>query len=218
MWRRRRSKPSTRFSRGRPAIPRKSGARRHRRQRKREGPEGSLADARPDGKRGTGLRSTEERTEPRCRLFFGDFLFFLLLLFLLLFLLFGDGRGRGGGGGHRDGSLQGLVDVHAFQRGREGLHAGLIDLHTGGRQDFLQIVLVHRLAGRVQDQRAIDVFHLCSPPCSIHHPICERSSSSAAPGARAARASIWAWALANRSLTVSFVGNSDSTARLMASV
>src|SRR5439155_913722 len=39
------------------------------------------------GDRGSG--STEERTEPRCRLFFGDFLFFLLLLFLLLFLLVG---------------------------------------------------------------------------------------------------------------------------------
>src|SRR5205807_7938818 len=114
-----------------------------------------------------GSGSTEERTESRCRLFFGDFLFFLLLLFLLLFLLFGGGRGRGGGGGQRDGGLPGLVVVHAFQRGREGLHAGLIDLHAGSRQDFLQVVLVHRLAGRVQDQRAIDVFHLCSPPCSI---------------------------------------------------
>src|SRR2546421_11621240 len=70
-----------------------------------------------------GSGSTEERTEPRCRLFFGDFLFFLLLLFLLLFLLFGGWLCRGGGGGHCDGALQRLVEAIAFRRGPQRLPA-----------------------------------------------------------------------------------------------
>src|SRR5439155_393900 len=61
--------------------------------------------------------------------------------------------------------LEGLVDVHAFQRGGQGLHAGLVDLHAGRREDLLQVLLVHGLAGGVQDQRPVHIFHLSSPPC-----------------------------------------------------
>src|SRR5712691_9788373 len=115
--------------------------------------------------RATGL-TAEERTQARGRLFLGDFLFFLLFLFLLLFFLLG-GRGcRGSGGRHRDGGLEGLVDVHAFQRSGQGLHASLVDLHSGGCEDLLQVLLVHRLPGRMQDQRPVHIFHLSSPPCS----------------------------------------------------
>src|SRR2546428_9360468 len=113
------------------------------------------------------LGLAEERTQARSRLFLGDLLFFLLLLFLLLFLLLGGRRCRGRGGRHRDGGLQGLVDVHAFQRGGQGLHAGLVDLHPGRGEDLLQVLLVDRLAGRVQDQRPIHIFHSSSPPCSL---------------------------------------------------
>src|SRR3989442_1065054 len=64
MWRRRRSKPSTRFSRKRQVIPRKSGARRHKRQRKREGPEGSLADARPRREERVGAAPVQPKSAP----------------------------------------------------------------------------------------------------------------------------------------------------------
>src|SRR2546422_4571812 len=64
MWRRRRSKPSTRFSRKRQVIPRKSGARRHKRQRKREGPEGSLADARPRREERVGGAPVQPKSAP----------------------------------------------------------------------------------------------------------------------------------------------------------
>src|SRR5213593_4566795 len=112
------------------------------------------------------LGLAEERTQARGRLFLGDFLFFLLFLFLLLFFLLGGRRCRGSGGRHRDGGLQGLVDVHAFQRSGQGLHASLVDLHSGGREHLLQVLLVHRLPGRVQDQRPVHIFHSSSPPCS----------------------------------------------------
>src|SRR5256885_10368347 len=79
-----------------------------------------------------GSGSTEERTEPRCRLFFGDFLFFLLLLFLLLFLLFGGGRRRGGGGGPRGRGRERPPGVLTFPGGLEGLHAGLIGVRARG--------------------------------------------------------------------------------------
>src|SRR5256886_13502476 len=64
MWRRRPSKPSTRFSRKRQVIPRKSGARRHKRQRKREGPEGSLADARPRREERVGAAPVQPKSAP----------------------------------------------------------------------------------------------------------------------------------------------------------
>src|SRR5438445_2850067 len=113
------------------------------------------------------LGLAEERTQARSRLFLGDLLFFLLLLFLLLFLLLGGRRCRGSGGRHRDGGLQGLVDVHAFQRGGQSLHAGLVDLHPGRGEDLLQVLLAHGLAGRMQDQRPVHIFHSSSPPCCL---------------------------------------------------
>src|SRR3990170_721312 len=112
-----------------------------------------------NGGRAPGLQA-EERTQARSGLFLRDLLLFLLLLVLLL----GCGCGRGSGGGHRDGRLQGLVDVHALERGGQGLHAGVVDLHARRGEDLLQVLLADGLPGRVQDQRPIDVFHAFSPP------------------------------------------------------
>src|SRR2546428_12771184 len=64
MWRRRRSKPSTLFSRKGQVIPGKSGARRPKRQRKREGPEGSLADARPRREERVGAAPVQPKSAP----------------------------------------------------------------------------------------------------------------------------------------------------------
>src|SRR3990170_3562182 len=112
----------------------------------------------------------EERTQARSRLFLRNLLLFLLLFLLLVVLLVGGRRGRGRCGGHRDGGLEGLVDVHAFERRGQGLHAGVVDLHPSSREDLLQGLLIDRLAGRVQDQRPIHIFHRSSPPYTFNHP------------------------------------------------
>src|SRR5207245_6854703 len=125
----------------------------------------------------------EGRTPSRGGGCLGDFLLFLLLFLVLLVCLLRGWRSRGRRGGHRDGGLEGLVDVHAFQRGGQRLHAGFVDLHAGGGEDLLQVLLVHRLAGRVQDQRAVHIFHSC-------HLLFRGSPSPAVLGTRAARASI----------------------------
>src|SRR3970282_342980 len=99
----------------------------------------------------------EERTEARGGFLLADLLLFLLLLVLLLAR---GGRGGGGAGRHDRGRLEGLVDVHALEGGGQRLHAGRVDLHAGGGEDLREVLLVHRLAGRVQHKRAIDVLHV----------------------------------------------------------
>src|SRR3990170_1087011 len=83
-----------------------------------------------------GLRA-EERAETGRGLVLADLLLLLLLLLFLLFLLLARG-GRGSGGGcHRSRRCEDLIDVHALEGGGQRLHAGLIDLHTGRREDLL---------------------------------------------------------------------------------
>src|SRR3989442_4515262 len=118
----------------------------------------------------------EERTESGGRLLLADLFLFLLLFFLLVFLLLAR-RGRGGGARRHDRrGRDRLVDVHALEGGGQRLHAGLVDLHPGGGEDLLEVLLVHRFAGRVQDERAIDVFHVSFTSCAGSSPFIRRAS------------------------------------------
>src|SRR5712691_12407015 len=212
MSRRTRSRRIIDSSRMRRAIRRKSGENAPRMRRRKAIEAGAIALARRKmEKGGANFGLAEERTQARGRLFLGDFLLFLLLFLFLLFFLFGCGSGCRSGSRRGDGGFEGLVDVHAFQRGGQGLHAGLIDLHSGGGEHFLQVLFAHRLTGRMEDQRPVHIFHSCHL-LLVHPPSIARSSSSDAFGTRAAKASIWECAFAKRKLMDSFVGNSDSTA------
>src|SRR5207249_9912611 len=114
------------------------------------------ARARRNGKGcGRALGLAEERTQARGRLFLRDFLFFLLFLFLLLFFLLGGRRCRGSGGWHCDGGLEGLVDVHAFQRCGQGFHASLVDFLSVGREYILLDICFHGLPVTVQSSRTL---------------------------------------------------------------
>src|SRR2546427_4521164 len=133
----------------------------------RAGGGGALAPARSsEGMAVAPGLHAEERTEAGRGLLLADLLLFLLLFLLLVFLLLARrGRGSGGAGRHDRGRRDRLVDVHALEGGGQRLHAGLVDLHAGGGEDLLQVLLVHRLPGRVQDKRAIDVLHVSFTSC-----------------------------------------------------
>src|SRR5467141_2084546 len=163
--RRTRSKHTTDSSRGRRAIRRNSEESAPRMRRRKAIEAGRYRSRSKEMERvGAVFGSAEERTQARGRFFLGNFLLFLLLFLFLLFFLFGCGSGCRSGSRRGDGGFEGLVDVHAFQRGGQGLHAGLIDLHSGGGEDLLQVLFANRLTGRMEDQRPVHIFHSLSPP------------------------------------------------------
>src|SRR3989475_6634110 len=144
----------------------------------RAGGGGALAPARSsEGMAVAPGLHAEERTEAGRGLLLADLLLFLLLFLLLVFFLLARrGRSSGGAGRHDRGRRDRLVDVHALEGGGQRLHAGLVDLHAGGGEDLLQVLFVHRLAGRVQDERAIDILHVSFTSCAGSSPFIRRAS------------------------------------------